>query len=91
MTARHMTNWKRYDDTLKRIIAAVPNTNDLPADWPERIINAMPGMGDIAWQTLDERDGYRDLPQHFPLIRQLRNSAQHGPRLFQAINAKRKA
>lgn len=87
----HIKTWKRYDDALKRVIAAVPDTNEPPADWPERIITALQGMGDLAWQMLDERDGYRDLPQHFPLIRQLRNSPEHGPRLFKAVTAKRSA
>lgn len=84
-----MAAWKAHDDACKRIIAAIPDTENPPADWPERIIEALRGMGGAAWITMDEHEGYRDLPDHFPLIRQTRNSPQYGPALIKAINEER--
>lgn len=85
-----MREWKRYDDACKRIIQAIPDPANPPADWPERIIEACAGMGFGAWIIMDERDGYRDLPQHFPLVRQTRNSPKHGPALIKAANRERR-
>lgn len=81
--------WREYGATIERLAAALP----LDAkEWPmqqiaDAVIGACRGMGYGPWQELDERAGYRDLAWRFALVRQVRNSPQHGPALIAAINA----
>lgn len=86
--ARQRT-WKAYGEAVRRLEAALPHdatTTEPFEQIAERVIAACAGMGYGAWQELDERSGYRDLPGRFHWIRQTRNSATFGPRLLPAIN-----
>lgn len=86
-----MKTWKAYGEALQRIRAAGLPSDETSESFDmtaERVIFACAGMGYGAWQELDERSGYRDLPDHFHWIRRTRNSPKHGPDLIAAVNRK---
>lgn len=78
--------WRIYGDTVRALIATLPDPQESAATAAPRIIDACRGMGWAAWTELDERSGYRDLDGRFGLVRQTRNSPTFGPQLIAAVN-----
>lgn len=70
--------WRKVREAAERVAAT-----DLS---PPAIIDAMRGMGADAWIEFDERSGYRDFPDVFGRVRQVRNSPMYGPALIRAVN-----
>jgi len=80
---------KAYGRAIDNMRAAFPTMGSGGIeDTAPRVIDALRGMGWLAWQELNEREGYRDLAEQnrFALVRQTRNSPTWGPRLIAAVN-----
>lgn len=79
---------RAYGRAMDRMRATFPTRGSVTvANAESLVIEALRGIGWLAWQEIDERGGYRDLEDwRFSLVRQTRNSPQWGPRLIAAVN-----